>query len=72
MRLKWFGILVLFGALALTAPRNYIGASILLDLAIGLVLCFGIILIIIDNRTDEKKYIESIKKRRKGGKVCGR
>lgn len=60
MRLKWFGILVLLLALALTVPRGTIGVSILWDSAIAVVLGIGVILIIIDCRKDDKKYIESV------------
>lgn len=62
MRLKWFGVLVLLSALALTVPRGAIGASPLRESVIAVGLGIGVILVIIDCRKDDKKYIESIKK----------
>lgn len=66
MRLKWFGVLVLLLALVLTVPRGAIGASLLGDSVIVLILGIGVVLVIIDCRTDDKKFIESIKKQKEG------
>lgn len=68
MRLKWFGVLVLLSALALTVPRGNAGANILWlwDAIIALVLVFGVILIMIDCRTDDKKYIKEKEEHAKG------
>lgn len=55
MRLKWFGVLALVFALALTVPRAQIGANLLWDSIIVLVSVFGVILVIIDCHTDKKK-----------------
>lgn len=71
VRIKWLGLFTLFIDLILATVRQRVGATASSDVIILILLAFGFLMIIIDCRVDDKKYVESIKKRCKGGNHHG-